>query len=37
MGKEQGARLELLKRQCPIAEHFMSDPDHTLIAVRERH
>jgi len=36
-GKEQGARLELLKRQCPMGEHFMSDPDHTLIAVRERH
>jgi catechol-2,3-dioxygenase len=36
-GKEGKARLELLKRQCPIADHFMSDPDYTLIAVRERH
>jgi catechol 2,3-dioxygenase-like lactoylglutathione lyase family enzyme len=33
-GKEQGARLELLKQQCPIGEHFMSDPDYTMIAVR---
>jgi catechol-2,3-dioxygenase len=36
-GKEGGARAELLKKQCPIGEHFMSDPDYTLIAVRERH
>jgi len=36
-GKEGGNRLELLKKQCPIGEHFMSDPDYTLIAVRERH
>jgi catechol 2,3-dioxygenase-like lactoylglutathione lyase family enzyme len=36
-GKEGGARLELLKKQCPLAEHFMTDPDHTLIAVRQRH
>ena len=35
-GKEQGARLELLKRQCPMGEYFLSDPDFTLIAVRER-
>lgn len=35
-GKEGGARLELLKRQCPIANYFMSDPDYTLLAVRER-
>jgi catechol 2,3-dioxygenase-like lactoylglutathione lyase family enzyme len=35
-GKEQGARLDLLKRQCPIGEHFLSDPDYTLIAVRQR-
>lgn len=34
-GKEQGARLELLKRQCPIGEYFLSDPDYTMIAVRE--
>lgn len=36
-GKEGAARLELLKKQCPIGEHFMADPDHTLIAVRQRH
>jgi hypothetical protein len=36
-GKEGGARLDLLRRQCPIGEHFMADPDHTLIAVRQRH
>lgn len=35
-GKEQGARLELLKRQCPMGEHFLADPDFTLIAVQER-
>jgi catechol 2,3-dioxygenase-like lactoylglutathione lyase family enzyme len=35
-GKEQGARLELLKRQCPIGEFFFSDPDYTMIAVRAR-
>jgi hypothetical protein len=36
-GKEGGNRLALLKMQCPIAEHFMSDPDFTLIAVSEKH
>ncbi len=36
-GKESAARLELARRQCPIAEHFLSDPDFTLIAVRGRH
>ena len=36
-GKEGGNRLELLKKQCPIGEYFMSDPDYTLIAVRQRH
>ncbi len=36
-GKEGGARLDLLKQQCPISEHFMSDPDFTLLAVREAH
>ena len=36
-GKESGARLELLKRQCPIGEYFLSDPDFTMIAVRGRH
>jgi catechol 2,3-dioxygenase-like lactoylglutathione lyase family enzyme len=36
-GKESGARLELLKQQCPIGEHFLSDPDFTMIAVRSAH
>src|SRR2546421_11771246 len=36
-GKESGARLELLKRQCPIGEYFLSDPDFTMIAVRSKH
>jgi catechol 2,3-dioxygenase-like lactoylglutathione lyase family enzyme len=36
-GKEGGNRLALLKKQCPIAEHFMTDPDFTLIAVSEKH
>jgi catechol 2,3-dioxygenase-like lactoylglutathione lyase family enzyme len=36
-GAEGAARLELLKKQCPIAEHFLSDPDYTMLAVRERH
>ena len=36
-GKEQGARLELLKKQCPMGEFFFSDPDYTMISVRERH
>ena len=34
-GKEQGARLDLLKKQCPIGEYFLSDPDYTMLAVRE--
>jgi catechol 2,3-dioxygenase-like lactoylglutathione lyase family enzyme len=34
-GKEQGARLELLKQQCPMGQYFLSDPDYTLLAVRE--
>ena len=34
-GKESGNRLELLKQQCPIGEYFMSDPDHTMLAVRQ--
>jgi catechol 2,3-dioxygenase-like lactoylglutathione lyase family enzyme len=36
-GKEGAARLDLLKAQCPIGEYFFSDPDYTMIAVRERH
>jgi catechol 2,3-dioxygenase-like lactoylglutathione lyase family enzyme len=36
-GKEGGNRLELLKRQCPIGEYFLSDPDFTMISVRGRH
>ncbi len=35
-GKEGGNRLALLKKQCPYGEFFMSDPDYTLLAVRER-
>ena len=35
-GKEQGARLDLLKQQCPMGQHFLSDPDFTMIAVSER-
>ena len=34
-GKEGGARLDLLKKQCPISEFFVSDPDFTMLAVRE--
>jgi catechol 2,3-dioxygenase-like lactoylglutathione lyase family enzyme len=36
-GKEGGARLDLLEQQCSIGEHFLSDPDFTLIAVRGPH
>src|SRR6266545_4755497 len=36
-GKESGARLDLLKRQCPIGDYFLSDPDFTMIAVRGKH
>jgi catechol 2,3-dioxygenase-like lactoylglutathione lyase family enzyme len=36
-GKESAVRLDLLKQQCPIGEHFLSDPDFTLISVREQH
>jgi catechol-2,3-dioxygenase len=35
-GKEGGNRFELLKKQCPIAGHFMSDPDFSLLAIREQ-
>ena len=35
-GKESAVRLDLLKQQCPIGEHFLSDPDFTLISVRGR-
>ncbi len=35
-GPEQSKRLELLQRQCPFADHFISDPDFTMIAVTER-
>jgi hypothetical protein len=37
LGKEQGARLDLLKSQCPMGEFFLSDPDFTMIAVQARH
>ena len=36
-GKEGGARFDLLKKQCPVADYFMSDLDYNLIAVREQH
>jgi catechol 2,3-dioxygenase-like lactoylglutathione lyase family enzyme len=36
-GKESAARLELLQRQCPMGEYFLSDPDFTMLAVRSRH
>jgi hypothetical protein len=36
-GKENGVRLDLLKQQCPMGEHFLSDPDFTMIAVRGAH
>lgn len=32
---ESGNRLELQKKQCLIGEHFFSDPDCTLIWVRQ--
>ena len=34
-GKESGNRLELLRQQCPIGEQFISDPDYTMISLRE--
>jgi catechol 2,3-dioxygenase-like lactoylglutathione lyase family enzyme len=37
LGKEQGARLDLLKQQCPMGEFFLSDPDFTMIAAQARH
>ena len=33
-GKEGAQRLELLQRQAPYAEYFISDPDYTMIAVK---
>ncbi len=36
-GKESAARLDLLKKQCPIGEHFLSDPDFTMLSVRAAH
>lgn len=35
-GKEGGARLELWKKQCPMGQYFMADPDHTMISVRQQ-
>ena len=35
--QEQACLLDLLKKQCPDADYFMSDPDFTLLAIRERH
>jgi len=34
-GKEGAARLALARRQATYAEHFISDPDFTLVAVRQ--
>jgi catechol 2,3-dioxygenase-like lactoylglutathione lyase family enzyme len=36
-GKEGAARLELARQQAPYAEHFLSDPDFTLISVCAKH
>jgi len=36
-GKESAARLDLLVRQCPIGDYFLSDPDFTMLSVRGRH
>lgn len=35
-GPEGSARLELLEKQAPYAQLFLSDPDYTMISVRER-
>jgi catechol 2,3-dioxygenase-like lactoylglutathione lyase family enzyme len=35
-GKEAGNRLELARKQAPYAEHFISDPDFSLIAISAR-
>ena len=35
MGPEGRARLELAQKQCPMADHFISDPDYNLIAIKE--
>ncbi len=34
-GKEGGMRRELAARQAPYAQHFLSDPDYTLLALRQ--
>ena len=34
-GPEGAARLNLARRQAPYAEHFISDPDFTLVAMRQ--
>jgi catechol 2,3-dioxygenase-like lactoylglutathione lyase family enzyme len=33
-GKEGLERLALLKRQCPWAKMFISDPDYTMVAIK---
>lgn len=33
-GKEGSERMALLKRQCPWANMFISDPDYTMVAIR---
>ena len=35
MGPEGKARLELAHKQCPMADHFISDPDYNLIALKQ--
>ena len=36
IGKEGAARLDLLRRQAPYAQTFVSDPDYTMLAVMTR-
>lgn len=36
VGREGAARLELLRRQAPYAQAFVSDPDYTMLAVTTR-
>ena len=36
-GPEGGARLDLARAQAPYAEHFIADPDFSLVAIRANH
>ena len=36
-GKEGAARLELAQKMAPYADHFISDPDFTLISISGKH